>query len=93
MHGVLSVSLSASFFNHTLRPLTTQGLKKQLYAAAVTRAQFFYVYIFGLFTATENPSGDHRHNRKRIQVGLEQTFLVFYLGGRDSIVGNLKDGY
>ena len=49
MHGVLSVSLSASFFNHTLRPLTTQGLKKQLYAAAVTRAQFFYVYIFGLF--------------------------------------------
>ena len=79
MHGVLSVSLSASFFNHT--------------AAAVTRAQFFYVYIFGLFTATEKPSGDHRHNRKRIQVGLEQTFLVFYLGGRDSIVGNLKDAY
>ena len=28
MHGVLSVSLSANFFNHTLRPLDNPGTKK-----------------------------------------------------------------
>ena len=53
-----------------------------------------FMFIFSVyFTATEKRSGDHRHNRKGIQVGLEQTFLVFYLEGRDSIVGNLRDGY
>ena len=53
-----------------------------------------FMFIFSVyFTATEKPSGDHRLNRKRLQVGLEQTFLVFYLGGRDNIVGNLKGGY
>ena len=78
MHGVLSVSLSANFFNHTLRPLDNPGTKKATVCSRChSSTVLLCLYFRFILPPQKNPLGTIGTIGKEYRSDWNKRFLFF----------------